>query len=104
MERNSLIYAIAEAAIIVHARFKQGGTWHGAIDAQRRRLTQLVVREDSTNAAHQALISLGAVPLQKAAQLLNVLDHLEATAATGVSPTRGIEPFGDDQPVQFAFP
>lgn len=67
MERNALIYAAAEATVIVHARLRQGGTWHGATDALRRRLGRLLVREDPTDdswPAHRALIALGGVPLR----------------------------------------
>ena len=65
MERNALIYSMSEAAIIVHARFKTGGTWHGAIEAQRRRLTRFIVRDDTRNPAHQSLMGLGGVPLKE---------------------------------------
>lgn len=76
MERNALIYAMADAAVIAHARFKTGGTWHGAIDAHRRRLARLVVRMDDRNEAHRALIGLGAVPLREAAGLEEALNKL----------------------------
>jgi predicted Rossmann fold nucleotide-binding protein DprA/Smf involved in DNA uptake len=81
MERNALIYAIADAAVIVHARFKTGGTWHGAVEALRRRYTRLIVREDANNAAHRALIGLGAIPLRRPEQLA------EALAALPMQPT-----------------
>ncbi len=65
MERNALIYAMSDAAVIVHARFKTGGTWHGAVEAHRRRLTKLIVRKDERDAAHRAMVGLGAVALDK---------------------------------------
>lgn len=65
MERNALLYALGEAAVIVHARFKTGGTWHGAVDAQRRRFCTLIVREDASNPAHRALVGLGAAPIAR---------------------------------------
>lgn len=43
MERNALIYAASPFAVVCHARFRQGGTWHGACDALRRRLCRVVV-------------------------------------------------------------
>jgi predicted Rossmann fold nucleotide-binding protein DprA/Smf involved in DNA uptake len=67
MERNALVYAISDAAFVAHARFRQGGTWHGATDALRKRLTRIVVgssewpKEDE--AARKALLGLGAQPL-----------------------------------------
>ncbi|MEA2553228.1 MAG: hypothetical protein QOJ65_1404 [Fimbriimonadaceae bacterium] len=69
MERNALLYALGDAALIVRAQFKTGGTWHGAIDAHRRRLTRLIVREDPSNPAHRALVALGAVPLSRPEEL-----------------------------------
>jgi predicted Rossmann fold nucleotide-binding protein DprA/Smf involved in DNA uptake len=59
MERNALIYAFSVITIVCHARFKQGGSWHGAISALRRRLSVLLVPEDS-ELAHRALVALGA--------------------------------------------
>ncbi len=45
MERNALIYAMSERALVVQSRFREGGTWHGAMDAFRRRLTTLFYRQ-----------------------------------------------------------
>ena len=67
MERNTLVYALAQAAFVGHARFKQGGSWHGATSAFRRRLTRiLVTAEPWTRAdepARRALLGLGAIQL-----------------------------------------
>lgn len=63
MERNALIYAASEFTLIGQARFRVGGTWTGAIEAQRRRLTRLIVR-DSEDQATRALASLGAIRLR----------------------------------------
>jgi len=87
MERNALIYAMSDAAMIVHARFKTGGTWHGAVEAHRRRLTRLIVRKDSRNAAHRALVGLGTVSLERPEELGTVLvgacDWGDGVAALG---------------------
>lgn len=69
MERNALIYASAEATVVVHARFRQGGTWHGAADALRRRLGPILVRETPEDRAYRALVALGARPLASAAAI-----------------------------------
>jgi predicted Rossmann fold nucleotide-binding protein DprA/Smf involved in DNA uptake len=69
MERNALIYAMADAAVVAHARFKTGGTWHGAVDAHRRKLTRLIVRADARNQAHRALVALGAIGIRGASEL-----------------------------------
>lgn len=71
MERNALIYAFGAGAVVAHARYREGGTWHGAIDALRRR-HRLVVRAPDPDAsstgappgfveASRALIALGAM-------------------------------------------
>jgi predicted Rossmann fold nucleotide-binding protein DprA/Smf involved in DNA uptake len=73
MERNALIYAAAEGTVVVHARYRQGGTWHGAADALRRRLGPLLVRECRENPAHRALIALGAHPLAAPGELIPTL-------------------------------
>ena len=62
MERNALIYAAGRVALVGHARFKQGGSWHGSVAALRRRLTPIGVRDDGS-AACQAMAGLGAIKL-----------------------------------------
>ena len=32
MQRNKLIYALADAALVVNAEKDKGGTWNGAIE------------------------------------------------------------------------
>ena len=58
MERNALIYAFGRRALVVRPRWRQGGTWHGAVDALRRRLGALGVYGDDRAAS--ALEGLGA--------------------------------------------
>jgi predicted Rossmann fold nucleotide-binding protein DprA/Smf involved in DNA uptake len=80
MERNVLIYAAAEAAVVVQARFKQGGTWHGAVTALRRRLCPLLVRDLPEDPAHRALVALGATPLRAPEELASALAAASASA------------------------
>ncbi len=61
MERNTLIYAASERAVVVRARYREGGTWTGATDAVRRTLCELLVRRIAGDQASDALIRLGAV-------------------------------------------
>lgn len=63
MERNTLIYACSDHTIVGHSRYGHGGTWSGAMDAHRRKLCRLIVREDPESEAHSALIQIGAVSL-----------------------------------------
>ena len=64
MRRNALIYSMVEAAVIVHARFGEGGTWRGAVEANRRKLSRLIVRDEPEDVASRALIGLGGAPLK----------------------------------------
>lgn len=73
MERNALIYAASEFSVVCHARLREGGTWHGAIEANRRRLTRLGVRLDPTDPASRALCGLGAVPIASPADLAEAI-------------------------------
>ncbi|MHB8635532.1 MAG: DNA-processing protein DprA [Fimbriimonadaceae bacterium] len=70
MERNTLVYALSDAAYVGHARFKQGGSWHGATAALRRRLTRVLVSaapwSRTDEAARQAFIGLGAIEVADA--------------------------------------
>ena len=61
MERNAILYSAGHASVIAHARFKEGGTWHGAVAALRQRRPILIRSEDS--AACRALVALGAFPV-----------------------------------------
>ncbi len=58
MERNALIYAFSSHTIIGAARFKEGGTWHGALHAARSRLSSLLLRR-SGDLAMRSLAALG---------------------------------------------
>ncbi len=72
MERNALIYSASEATVVVQARLRAGGTWAGAADALRRKLTRVLVRT-ADEPAMRALISLGGLPLSSPEGLQNVL-------------------------------
>ncbi|MBS1704393.1 MAG: DNA-processing protein DprA [Armatimonadetes bacterium] len=84
LARNLLIYAMSSQAIVVAARFKTGGSWHGAVDALRRRVTPIWVRQGvadpETQRGAAALVGLGAMPLVEAApsSLDAVMMHIAA--------------------------
>jgi len=62
MQRNKLIYALADAALVVTSDFQKGGTWTGAIEQlERLHYVPLFVR-NGTNAGkgNQALLQQGA--------------------------------------------
>ncbi|MDR3691700.1 MAG: DNA-processing protein DprA [Fimbriimonas sp.] len=75
MERNTLIYAGAEATVIVASRFKQGGTWMGAFEAIRKKTGTLIVRDDGSQSS-RALIGLGAIPIEDPTTLGTALQTL----------------------------
>lgn len=64
MQRNKLIYALADAALVVNADFNKGGTWAGAIEQlDKLRLVPLYVRSTGeTNQGLEALHQKGALP------------------------------------------
>jgi predicted Rossmann fold nucleotide-binding protein DprA/Smf involved in DNA uptake len=64
MQRNKLIYALADAALVVSAEFEKGGTWAGAIEQlQKYRFVRVYARStgDSSRGL-EALRALGATP------------------------------------------
>ena len=73
MERNVLVYAFGEATVVVHARLREGGTWHGAVHALKRKL-RVIVYDHPKSPGAKALISLGAVPIRSPDQLREALD------------------------------
>lgn len=61
MGRNKLMYGLAEAAVIVRADEKSGGTWAGAEEELKRETRiPLFVRSDEAASGNRALIALGA--------------------------------------------
>lgn len=77
MERNSLIYAASPLSAVVRARFKTGGTWTGATDALRRRLTVLAVRHVAGDQASQTLMNLGAIGFKSVADFEQLVRKYE---------------------------
>ncbi len=62
MSRNKLIYALADAAVVVSATLRKGGTWAGAEENIRKWHTPLYVRTDDNIPGNAALIKEGAKP------------------------------------------
>ena len=64
MQRNKLIYAFADAALVVNAVMNKGGTWSGAVEQlDKFRFVPVYVRASGiANPAHDALIRKGARP------------------------------------------
>jgi len=64
MQRNKLIYALADAALVVSSDYKKGGTWAGAVEQlDKLRLVPVYVRSDGeTDKGLDALRRKGALP------------------------------------------
>ena len=62
MQRNKLIYALSDAALVVSAEFEKGGTWAGAVEQlDRHRFVPVYVRAtDEMGRGLDALLSRGA--------------------------------------------
>ena len=69
MERNALIYSGATLTVVVRARYREGGTWHGAVNALRRRLGAVAVHSLPEDTASRVLRTLGAAGLATSADL-----------------------------------
>jgi predicted Rossmann fold nucleotide-binding protein DprA/Smf involved in DNA uptake len=64
MQRNKLIYALADAALVVSSDYEKGGTWAGAVEQlERLRLVPVYVRANGeTGKGLEALRRKGALP------------------------------------------
>jgi len=65
MQRNKLIYALADAALVVSSDYEKGGTWAGAVEQlDKLRLAPVYVRAEGPAGGKglEALRSKGAVP------------------------------------------
>jgi len=79
MQRNKLIYALADAALVVNSDLEKGGTWAGAVEQlDKFRFVPLYVRADGRpNKALAALQRKGALPWPNPADAGGFLDVLE---------------------------
>jgi DNA processing protein len=84
MQRNKLIYALADAALVVNAEFEKGGTWAGATEQlQKLRFVPVYVRSTGEiGQGLEALTRMGAQPWPNPAhphELLNIFERAEST-------------------------
>ncbi len=64
MDRNKLIYALAEVSIVISSDDGRGGTWAGAVENLRNDWSPLFVRAgDDIPDGNRRLIELGAMPM-----------------------------------------
>ncbi|MFM9873338.1 MAG: DNA-processing protein DprA [Fimbriimonadaceae bacterium] len=74
MIRNRLIYAWSRRSVVVHSRYRVGGTWGGATDALRRGLGRVIVA-DWRDSATDALVALGGDRLNLGREWRSELDY-----------------------------
>ena len=92
MQRNKLIYALADAALVVSAELEKGGTWAGAVEQlDRHRFVSVYVRTTGeTGKGLDGLVEHGARPWPNpddAGALCSLLDApSEAGPAPGPAP------------------
>ena len=60
MQRNSYIYALSYAALVVQSDLGKGGTWTGAVENLKHGWVPLFVRDDPASNGNAALIEKGA--------------------------------------------
>lgn len=88
MQRNKLIYALADAALVVNSDYEKGGTWAGAIEQlEKLRFVPVYVRSNgSTSKGLDALRHKGALPwpdpttIESLTELLAVAPSLKKDA------------------------
>lgn len=74
MGRNKLIYAHAQATVVVSSDLETGGTWAGAVEALRLNLGGLLVRSgESAPPGNRALIGKGGVSVKSPADLASAV-------------------------------
>ncbi|MFI4997562.1 MAG: DNA-processing protein DprA, partial [Hyphomicrobiales bacterium] len=101
MQRNKLIYALADASLVVSSDFNKGGTWAGATEQlDKLRTAPVYVRSLAQNSAGiDALLKKGAIPWpdpQDADGLKTVFDVAMPTAPDAIQD--GLSLFSTDVP------
>jgi DNA processing protein len=90
MQRNKLIYALADAALVVSADYEKGGTWAGAVEQlEKLRLVPVYVRANGEiGNGLEALRRKGALPWPNP----EMPEALAAALAGKIEPTDAIVP------------
>lgn len=88
MQRNKLIYALSDAALVVSSDLKKGGTWAGSIEQlEKFKFVPVYVRSTGTpSEGLEALRNRGAFPWPNP-QDANALDAVLTTAPPSLSPS-----------------
>ena len=88
MQRNKLIYALADAALVVSAEFEKGGTWAGAVEQlDRHRFVSVYVRATGeTGTGLDGLSEHGAKPWPSPDHAAALCSLLDAPSEAGPAP------------------
>ena len=91
MQRNKVIYALSDAALVVTSDFNKGGTWTGAIEQlDRLRFVPVFVRNGvNAGRGNAALIKAGALPWPNpadSAEMDDLLSNLEEAVLSEPKP------------------
>jgi predicted Rossmann fold nucleotide-binding protein DprA/Smf involved in DNA uptake len=83
MQRNKIIYALADAALVVTSDFEKGGTWAGAIEQlERLRFVPVFVRNGANGGkGNSVLLQRGARPWPNPCNGAELLAALSSAAA-----------------------
>lgn len=81
MQRNKLIYALADAALVVNSDYEKGGTWAGAVEQlEKLHFVPVYVRPGGESAKGlEALLRKGGIPWpnpQSAEQLTDLIENV----------------------------
>lgn len=96
MQRNKLIYALSDAALVMSATVNKGGTWAGAIEQlEKLYLVPIFVRAVGESAGLDALVERGALPWPDPADAEALNTVLTTPNRTPVAaPNQGLLAFG----------
>lgn len=85
MQRNKLIYALAEHALVVNSDLERGGTWAGAVEQlDKFRFSNVFVRSTGPeNGALDALLRRGALPWPNPVAPNGLFERLRSAAELG---------------------
>ena len=88
MQRNKLIYALSDAALVMNSDFEKGGTWAGAIEQlDKFRLVPVYVRsKGDVGKGLEALRQHGAIPWPEPTRADDLLQLIERQTAEPSSP------------------
>ena len=95
MQRNKVIYALSDAALIVNVEYKKGGTWNGAVEQLNKynQIPLFVRTGEGDQKGCLGLIELGAINWEPPDNSLSLIDFINRKGAeTSSIPEQGLLP------------